>query len=49
MYIKQMNFGYVNKLTDYGVDYVNAKANFKDPKTIEFDFKNLLSGQSTKH
>ncbi len=48
-YIKQLNFGYVSKLSDVGVDYINAKAIFKDPKTIEFDFKNLLSGQSTRH
>ena len=48
-YIKQLNFGYTSKLTDLGVDYVNAKAMFKDSNTVEFDFKNLLSGQSTRH
>ena len=37
-YIKGINFGYKNKLKEIGVDYINAKATFKDQHTIDFEF-----------
>jgi len=29
-YIKQINFGYVSKMGELGIDYINAKASFAD-------------------
>jgi thioredoxin reductase (NADPH) len=49
IYIKSLNFGYRTALTDLGIDYINAKASFKDAKTIEFDYSNPMSGQSSHH
>ena len=37
-YIKGINFGYKSKLKEIGVDYVNAKARFRDENTIEFHY-----------
>ena len=45
-YIKQINFGYSSKIKDLGIDFINAKAVFKDAQTVEFDFKNVFSGSS---
>jgi thioredoxin reductase (NADPH) len=38
-YIKGINFGYKNKLKEIGVDYINAKAAFMDPHTVDFEFE----------
>ena len=35
-YIKGINFGYKKKLKEIAVDYVNAKASFKDANTVMF-------------
>jgi len=35
-YIKSINFSYVKKMGEEGIDYVNAKAAFSDDKSVEF-------------
>jgi thioredoxin reductase (NADPH) len=49
IYIKSLNFGYRSALTDVGIDYINAKAQFKDANTIEFDYSSPMSGTTTHH
>lgn len=36
-YIKGINFGYKKKLKEIEVDYVNARATFADPHTVDFE------------
>jgi ribosomal protein L6P/L9E len=36
-YIKGINFGYKKKLKEIDVDYINARALFKDPNTVAFE------------
>ena len=38
-YIKKINFGYVSKMSELGIDYINAKAQFKDTNTVKFSYK----------
>lgn len=40
-YIKGINFGYKKKLKELDVDYVNARASFSDPHSVQFE----LNGQ----
>ncbi len=35
-YIKGINFGYKKKLKEIGVDFIDAKATFKDQHTVNF-------------
>ncbi len=37
-YIKGINFGYKNKLKEIGVDFIDARATFKDEFTVEFQY-----------
>ena len=37
-YIKGINFGYKNKLKQIGVDFVDARAIFKDDQSVEFEY-----------
>lgn len=37
-YIKGMNFGYKSKLKEIGVDFIDAKATFKDEFTVMFNY-----------
>lgn len=37
-YIKGINYGYKNKLKDIGVDFIEARATFKDEYTVEFEY-----------
>ena len=37
-YIKGINYGYKNKLKEIGVDYIDARASFKDEYTVEFEY-----------
>ena len=37
-YIKGINFGYKKKLKEIGVDFIDAKAQFKDPNTVQFQY-----------
>jgi len=37
-YIKGINFSYKKKLKEIGVDFVEARAKFKDPHTVEFEY-----------
>jgi thioredoxin reductase (NADPH) len=37
-YIKGINFGYKKKLKEIGVDFIDARAKFKDPNTVAFEF-----------
>lgn len=32
-----------------GIDYVNAKASFKDANTVEFDYKSVFAGETAKY
>ncbi len=39
-HIKRINFAYVGKMREIGVDYINARAAFKDDHTLTLtDFK----------
>ena len=38
-YIKQINFGYVSKMSELSIDYINAKASFVDDKSVKFNYK----------
>ena len=42
-YIKQINFGYVSKMGELGIDYINAKASFADEKTVKFMYKDPMA------
>ena len=35
-YIKGINFSYKGRMSEIGVDYINAKAQFVDERTIKF-------------
>ena len=35
-YIKGINFGYKSKMSEIGVDFVNAYAKFTNPNEVEF-------------
>jgi thioredoxin reductase (NADPH) len=37
-YIKGINFGYKKKLKEIGVDFIESKAKFRDPHTVEFEY-----------
>ena len=37
-YIKGINFGYKKKLKEIGVDFIDAKASFKDANTVHFEY-----------
>eukprot|EP00347_Sterkiella_histriomuscorum_P023727 403333591 len=37
-YIKGINFGYKNKLKEIGVDFIDARASFKDEHTVKFNY-----------
>lgn len=39
-YIKGINFGYKKKLKEIGVDFIEARAKFKDPHSVEFEYSN---------
>lgn len=41
-YIKKMNFAYTGALSDENIDYINAKASFKDANTVTFDYAGLF-------
>ena len=41
-YIKGINFGYVGKMNELDIDYINAKASFKDANTVKFSYKGLF-------
>ena len=45
-YIKGINFGYKKKLKEIGVDFIDAKATFKDKHTVSFNYG---SGADQKH
>ena len=42
-YIKKINFGYVSKMSELGIDYINAKASFTDQNTVKFVYKDPLA------
>ena len=37
-YIKGINFGYKNKMKEIGVDFIDARALFKDENTVQFNY-----------
>jgi hypothetical protein len=37
-YIKSINFGYKSKLKELGIDFIDARATFKDEFTVEFSY-----------
>jgi len=45
-YIKQINFGYVSKMNELGIDYINAKATFADANSVKFMYKDPMAPQS---
>jgi len=42
-YIKSINFGYVSKLGDLGIDYINAKASFANANSVKFLYKDPMA------
>lgn len=36
-------------MTSEGIHYINAKAAFADPNTIEFDYKSVFAGETAKY
>ena len=42
-YIKKINFGYVSKMSELGIDYINAKASFKDASSVKFVYKDPMA------
>ena len=47
-YIKQINFGYVSKMAEQGIDYINAKASFSDQQTVTFMYRDPLAAPEDK-
>jgi len=47
-YIKGINFGYKKKLKEIGVDFIDAKALFKDPHTVQFQYGSDKQGHELK-
>ena len=47
-YIKGINFSYVTSLSEKNIDYINARAYFKDQNTVQFEYKeNLFDPKTT--
>jgi thioredoxin reductase (NADPH) len=38
-YIKGINFSYKSKLSEFNIDYINAKATFASKSSIKFEYK----------
>jgi thioredoxin reductase (NADPH) len=49
MHIKSINFGYTSKFSSLGIDYINARAEFKDPHTVQFEYKPPMSAEKSHH
>ena len=45
-YIKQINFGYVSKMSELNIDYINAKASFINENSIKFVYKDPFAEAS---
>lgn len=48
-YIKSINFSYVKKMGQSGIDYVNAKAKFADETSVEFEYKGIFEKETTSY
>ena len=48
-HIKRINFAYTAKMRDIGVDYINARASFKDENTLTLENSPAASELRAKH